>query len=476
MDSSKAAGGVIAYISSSSSISSPESCHSDSSNGSYQSSSPPRGSSPSHSQLAPASPSPAAGNQNLPGTPKSGRSTSSGKSGITKINGLVLLCKVCGDVASGFHYGVHACEGCKGFFRRSIQQNIQYKKCLKSESCPIMRINRNRCQQCRFKKCLMVGMSRDSVRFGRIPKREKQRMLLEMQSAMTNMMNNNQLQSQLHSNQLLPIAKVLPASGTEHISKDTGSTSSLSSSPHSSQSESSCDPEPAVSMDTSSNSCSPSSSDSSEEEVIGSVTRAHQETFMYNQEHSSLTAEIPPCHASLNNGFEKTNENQCIEQGQDVWNHHNNLVTVAGQNLSSIMGPQGKEKNTPIECPFRVSRSTTASHSPAYIHGAVRSLHTEGYTYGAHGKPVWIGGNRMHLVCPMNTSPHVDSDKSGQQVWEEFSQSFTPAVREVVEFAKKIPGFRDLSQHDQVSLLKAGTFEIAQALRMLTPLRPCRRR
>lgn len=38
--------------------------------------------------------------------------------------------------------------------------------------------------------------------------------------------------------------------------------------------------------------------------------------------------------------------------------------------------------------------------------------------------------------------------------------SFTPAVREVVEFAKRIPGFRELSQHDQVSLLKAGTFEV----------------
>ncbi|KQL60107.1 nuclear receptor subfamily 1 group D member 1 [Amazona aestiva] len=91
------------------------------------------------------------------------RRSSPSKAGstVTKLNGMVLLCKVCGDVASGFHYGVHACEGCKGFFRRSIQQNIQYKKCLKNENCSIVRINRNRCQQCRFKKCLLVGMSRD---------------------------------------------------------------------------------------------------------------------------------------------------------------------------------------------------------------------------------------------------------------------------------------------------------------------------
>lgn len=32
---------------------------------------------------------------------------------VSELNGMVLLCKVCGDVASGFHYGVHACEGCK---------------------------------------------------------------------------------------------------------------------------------------------------------------------------------------------------------------------------------------------------------------------------------------------------------------------------------------------------------------------------
>lgn len=79
------------------------------------------------------------------------------------------LCKVCGDKSSGFHYGVTACEGCKGFFRRSIQKQMEYR-CLRDGKCHIHRLNRNRCQFCRFRKCLAVGMSRDSVRYGRTPR------------------------------------------------------------------------------------------------------------------------------------------------------------------------------------------------------------------------------------------------------------------------------------------------------------------
>uniref|UniRef100_A0A8B9TJH7 Nuclear receptor domain-containing protein n=1 Tax=Anas platyrhynchos TaxID=8839 RepID=A0A8B9TJH7_ANAPL len=74
----------------------------------------------------------------------------------------VIPCKICGDKSSGIHYGVITCEGCKGFFRRSQQNNASYS-CSRQRNCLIDRTNRNRCQHCRLQKCLALGMSRDAA-------------------------------------------------------------------------------------------------------------------------------------------------------------------------------------------------------------------------------------------------------------------------------------------------------------------------
>ncbi|CAH2325129.1 steroid hormone receptor ERR1 [Pelobates cultripes] len=77
------------------------------------------------------------------------------------------LCLVCGDVASGYHYGVASCEACKAFFKRTIQGNIEYS-CPASNECEITKRRRKACQACRFTKCLRVGMLKEGVRLDRV--------------------------------------------------------------------------------------------------------------------------------------------------------------------------------------------------------------------------------------------------------------------------------------------------------------------
>ncbi|XP_025156369.1 steroid hormone receptor ERR1 isoform X3 [Harpegnathos saltator] len=82
------------------------------------------------------------------------------------------LCLVCGDVASGFHYGVASCEACKAFFKRTIQAsnftgNIEYT-CPANGECEINKRRRKACQACRFQKCLRQGMLKEGVRLDRV--------------------------------------------------------------------------------------------------------------------------------------------------------------------------------------------------------------------------------------------------------------------------------------------------------------------
>ncbi len=200
-------------------------------------------------------------------------------------------------------------------------------------------------------------------------------MLLEMQNAMNNMMNNS------HGNQLLSSQP----SASDAASEDSGSGPSSrfpSTSPRSHRSKSTPDPELLSAMDTSSSSDSFSATDSGEEEVIGTVTRAHQETFMYNKEQASMPSEAP------------NNYSHCSEKPQEVWNQQSNASSESEQKPPSGCAPQGPEDSG---CPVRLPNSSSAG--PSLQNLSLRA-HNDNETRfnGSCSVPTFARLTRMHLV------------------------------------------------------------------------------
>ncbi|CAO4360705.1 hypothetical protein L5515_000601 [Caenorhabditis briggsae] len=73
-----------------------------------------------------------------------------------------VFCAICGDKATGKHYGALSCDGCKGFFRRTIRKHHSYV-CRFGEKCQVDKAKRNSCRKCRFDVCIRKGMKRDAV-------------------------------------------------------------------------------------------------------------------------------------------------------------------------------------------------------------------------------------------------------------------------------------------------------------------------
>ncbi|MBN3319967.1 HNF4A factor, partial [Atractosteus spatula] len=78
----------------------------------------------------------------------------------TPESGLSSLCSICGDRATGKHYGASSCDGCKGFFRRSIRKRHVYS-CRFNRQCVIDKDKRNQCRSCRLNKCFHAGMKKE---------------------------------------------------------------------------------------------------------------------------------------------------------------------------------------------------------------------------------------------------------------------------------------------------------------------------
>ncbi|XP_033846601.1 estrogen receptor 2a [Periophthalmus magnuspinnatus] len=109
-------------------------------------------------------------------------------------------CAVCHDYASGYHYGVWSCEGCKAFFKRSIQGHNDYI-CPATNQCTIDKNRRKSCQACRLRKCYEVGMTKCGMRKERSTLRSPQvsRRLTRLSS-----------QGRSTGSKLLPVPSVVP--------------------------------------------------------------------------------------------------------------------------------------------------------------------------------------------------------------------------------------------------------------------------
>ncbi|KAG9354547.1 hypothetical protein JZ751_001258 [Albula glossodonta] len=105
------------------------------------------------------------------------------------------ICAICGDRSSGKHYGVYSCEGCKGFFKRTVRKDLSYT-CRDNKVCQIDKRQRNRCQYCRYQKCLAMGMKREAVQEER--QRAKER-------------GEGELESSFNANEDMPVEKILEA-------------------------------------------------------------------------------------------------------------------------------------------------------------------------------------------------------------------------------------------------------------------------
>ncbi|XP_076320863.1 retinoic acid receptor RXR-alpha-B-like isoform X4 [Tachypleus tridentatus] len=120
------------------------------------------------------------------------------------LSGSKHLCSICGDRASGKHYGVYSCEGCKGFFKRTVRKDLAYA-CREEKNCIVDKRQRNRCQYCRYQKCLIMGMKREAVQEERHRMKEK---------------NENEVESTCNSPPDMPIEQILEAENCVEIKNE----------------------------------------------------------------------------------------------------------------------------------------------------------------------------------------------------------------------------------------------------------------
>uniref|UniRef100_A0A3Q2FJ68 RAR-related orphan receptor C b n=1 Tax=Cyprinodon variegatus TaxID=28743 RepID=A0A3Q2FJ68_CYPVA len=303
---------------------------------------------------------------------------------------MIIPCKICGDKSSGIHYGVITCEGCKGFFRRSQQNNAMYS-CSRQRNCMIDRTNRNRCQHCRLQKCLALGMSRDAVKFGRMSKKQRDSLYAEVQKHQ---------KSQECVGSSGPTVLSLPR-------EDGG--------------------------------CG-SGADDGEEGL----------SQTYSSVGSTSTLSDLDDIAALPDLFD-------LPLTPEEASEYCSLELLGGGGTSTGSTSNSSSSSSPQKCSEQDKTDFGGMFLFVCIEHITQSIvksHLETCQYSAEDM------KRFTLVHYTPEETRGFQNKSAEWMWQQCAHHITNAIQYVVEFAKRITGFMDLCQNDQIILLKAGCLEV----------------
>ncbi|UJR36171.1 hypothetical protein I4U23_028905 [Adineta vaga] len=392
-------------------------------------------------------------------------------------------CRICHDKATGVHYGVITCEGCKGFFKRSITQNIIYR-CFFGNRCVINTQTRNRCKACRLKRCFERGMAMESVKMGRIPKKVKEKALRSYQKYQEKLMQNKQVSLEKISNERLSSVGDIDDSEI-----DNSSTTSITQESRSSISSITSNINTQQSMDMNQETIYiPSKLFNDCEEPFRTVnlielTISAPNLQIENLNHNLSSLRLPsvfyesysspktfPDVLKPKQTSSSKNENQNDQLSANSNCHNKMTVATYISKLS---------ENTLIDymfnCELRYSKNVLQTMKylvqklaqPFLIYeldfevtSFFRYLRWKMLTsYLKHTKRLRTLMERMFGIINLGITEYPGSNATVNQIWEGIQQSISIDVTLMLNFARDMPGFNELNTHDFTYILNNRIFD-----------------
>ncbi|XP_063699156.1 probable nuclear hormone receptor HR3 isoform X1 [Culicoides brevitarsis] len=418
-----------------------------------------------------------------------GRDITSSGSGVMTAQIEIIPCKVCGDKSSGVHYGVITCEGCKGFFRRSQSSVVNYQ-CPRNKQCVVDRVNRNRCQYCRLQKCLKLGMSRDAVKFGRMSKKQREKVEDEVRFHRAQMRAQSDAApdssvfdtpTPSSSDQLHHSYNSYPYSNEVSYGSPYGYSASVTPQQTMGYDGISADfVDSTTTYEPRSTIIDPEFMGHNKEDSAQQQPVTSQQSQPQQQQQRTITLnEIRLPRALVTAGTSSASSSQvtfltttaaaCSSSPHSNDGAAGTIITIKQENIASLSGASFVDSTTFLAAPNSpsctqmvnpslVCNATTASSTADDINEVLIKTLAEAH---ANTNPKLDEVHEKFRKSQDVTQVMYYKNLNREDLWLDCAEKLTNMIQNIIEFAKLIPGFMRLSQDDQILLLKTGSFELA---------------